>query len=177
MHVRFVKLNVLFTRSIEQWTKLIMCLVLYLNLDIRLSAFDNTRMIIPQYLDLTKKSIRRDAHNVAVIDKSLSAQQPSWELIVLPSTCLWSLDTYFNVSPFYHMYVLFVKISYQARFCLQISYSAILFKIASGIFKSWEFLSFTSFCRKQAKLSYWQYSCWMHVFTLFCPAHNETPIF
>ena len=39
-----------------------------------------------------------------------------WELINLPGACVWSLGTYFNRSPFYH--ILFLEISYQARFCL-----------------------------------------------------------
>ena len=52
--------------------------------------------------------------------------------IVLPGTyrslgaCVRNLDTYFNLSSSYHLLVLFVEISYQARFCLQISYPAIL---------------------------------------------------
>ena len=61
------------------------------------------------------------------------------ELIVLPGAWVWSLDTHFNLSPVYHLYVLFVKISYQARLCLQISYSAILFRMLNGIFKPREF--------------------------------------
>ena len=36
-------------------------------------------------------------------------------------------DTYFNLFPIYQLYVLFVEIPYQARFCLQKSYPAILF--------------------------------------------------
>ena len=55
---------------------------------------------------------------------------------------------------------LFVEISYQARFCLQISYPAILFTmIIMG-----RVLSFTPFCREQAKRSH----CWFS-----CRAHND----
>ena len=53
------------------------------------------------------------------------------KLVVLPGACVWSLDTYFNLLPIYHLYVLFVKISYQTRFCLQI-YPAILFTMLMG---------------------------------------------
>ena len=54
------------------------------------------------------------------------------------SMCL-SLDTYFNLSPSYHLYVLFVEISDHVRFCLQISYSAILFTMIM------EFVNYGSF--------------------------------
>ena len=54
------------------------------------------------------------------------------QCIVLSGACVWSLDIYFNLSPIYHLYVLFVKISYQARFYLQISYPAILFTMLRG---------------------------------------------
>ena len=60
------------------------------------------------------------------------------EFIVLPGECVWSLDTYSNLSPIYHLYVFFVAISYHARFCFQISCPAMLFN-ANGNFKSWEF--------------------------------------
>ena len=62
------------------------------------------------------------------------------ELIVQPGTCIWSLATYINLSPMYNMHVLSVKISYQAWFCIQISYLAILFSYnVNGIFKPGEF--------------------------------------
>ena len=41
------------------------------------------------------------------------------ELIILPGAGIWSLDTYFNLWPVYHLYVLFVKISYQAIFVVK----------------------------------------------------------
>ena len=58
--------------------------------------------------------------------------------IVLPGThpsatagaCVWSLM--YIPLPIYHFYVLFVDISYQAWFCLQISYPAILFTMLMG---------------------------------------------
>ena len=57
-----------------------------------------------------------------------------------------SLDTYFNPSSIYDLYVLFLEISHQARFCLQISHPTILFIInAKGIFKLWEFYCSHSF--------------------------------
>ena len=57
------------------------------------------------------------------------------DLIVLPGAC------YFNLSSIYNLYVLFVKISYQARFCLQISYPAILFKMLMGCLNRGSFIS------------------------------------
>ena len=90
-----------------------------------------------------------------------------WEFIVLPGACVWSHNTYFNLSPIYHMYVFFVKIPYQARFCLQISYSSNFIYNANGIFKLWEFLSVMPFCRKQAKHSACQFSCRAHTITSF----------
>ena len=57
------------------------------------------------------------------------------ELIILPNPCIWSLDTYLNVSPIYHLYILFVEISYQARFCFQKEYPAILFTMLMGFLK------------------------------------------
>ena len=50
------------------------------------------------------------------------------ELVILSGTCILSLDTYFNLTPINHLYVLFVEISCQAK-CLQISYPAILFTL------------------------------------------------
>ena len=95
------------------------------------------------------------------------------ELIILPCACVWSLDTYmymyFNLLPSYHLCVLFVGMSYIATFCLQI-YSAIL-KIYNANFMG--FLSFTSFCRKQAYNSLCQFSCRAPTFTSFCCAHNN----
>ena len=54
------------------------------------------------------------------------------QLIVLQGAYIRSLDTYFILSPIYHLYVLFVEILYQARFCSQISYPAILFTMLMG---------------------------------------------
>ena len=62
------------------------------------------------------------------------------ELIVLPGACVYSLDTYFNLSPLNHLYVLLVIISYQARFCLQISYPAILFTMLMGFLNRGSFI-------------------------------------
>ena len=59
-------------------------------------------------------------------------------LTVLPGTCVWSLDTYFNLSPIYHLYVLFVEISYQARFVFK-NHTLQFIYIAHRIYKSWEF--------------------------------------
>ena len=49
------------------------------------------------------------------------------ELIVLPGTCVELLTPASPLSLIYHLYVLFVWISYQARFGLKISYPAIVF--------------------------------------------------
>ena len=51
-----------------------------------------------------------------------------------------SLDTQFSPSPIYHLYVLFLKISYQARFCLQISHPAILFIMLKGLLDCGSFI-------------------------------------
>ena len=62
------------------------------------------------------------------------------ELIILPGTCIWSLDTYFNLFIIYNLYVSFVKLSYQARFCLQISYPEILFTMLMGFLNGGSFI-------------------------------------
>ena len=49
------------------------------------------------------------------------------------------LDTYFNLSPRFQLDVLYIKISYQARFCLQIIISCSFIYNPNGIFKSWVF--------------------------------------
>ena len=46
----------------------------------------------------------------------------------------------FNPSPIYHLYVLFVEISYQARFCLQILYPEIFFTLLQGILNHGSFI-------------------------------------
>ena len=53
-----------------------------------------------------------------------------------------NLDTYmyFNSSPIYHLYVLLVEISYQARFCLQILYPEILFTMLKGFWNHGSFI-------------------------------------
>ena len=58
----------------------------------------------------------------------------------LPGTCVWSLDTYFNLLPINHLNILFVKISYQARFCLRISYPVILFTMRMRFFNRGSFI-------------------------------------
>ena len=98
--------------------------------------------------------------------------------VILPGThhsaggCVWSLDTYFNPAPIDHLYVLFVEISYQARFCLQISYPAILFTMLMYLIVA--VLSYTSFCREQAKRWHCQFSCRAHAVTSFCRACTVT---
>ena len=67
--------------------------------------------------------------------------------------------------------VLFVEISYQARFCLQISNPAILFTRLVRFFNL-GILLFTSFCREQAKRSRCDTSCRARAFTSFCQAHK-----
>ena len=62
------------------------------------------------------------------------------EFIILPDAHIKSFDTYFNLSPIYNLYVLFVKISYQARFCLQISYHASLFTMLIGFLNCGSFI-------------------------------------
>ena len=55
------------------------------------------------------------------------------ELIVLPGACVWGLDTYFILSPINHFDVIFGEISYQAIFCFQILYPAILSTMLIGL--------------------------------------------
>ena len=69
-----------------------------------------------------------------------SALRTHQELVILPGACVWSLDTYFNLSPIYHFYVLFIEISHQASFCLQISYPAILFTVLMGFLNHGSFI-------------------------------------
>ena len=69
-----------------------------------------------------------------------------------------------------NLYVLFVKISYQARVYLQISYPAILFTMLMGCLNHGVLL-FTSFCREQAKHSHCQFSCSALAFMSSCRAH------
>ena len=63
--------------------------------------------------------------------------------LILPGALVWSLglDTYFNLSPIYNfMLYKFVKISYLFRFCLQISYPAILFTMLMGFLNHGSFI-------------------------------------
>ena len=94
------------------------------------------------------------------------------ELIVLQGTCIWSLDTYFNLLPIYHLYVCLFFISYQARVCLQISYPAILFTMLLGFLNCGSFIVRALLPGEQAQRSHCQFSCWAHAFTSFCRAHN-----
>ena len=71
------------------------------------------------------------------------------------------LKSYVNLS-----IVLFVKISHQARFCLQ---------IYPAIFKSWV-LSFTSFCRAQVKLLHCQFSCQANMLKSFCQPNDTVNV-
>ena len=47
---------------------------------------------------------------------------------------------HFNTSPIYHLYVLFVENSYQARFCLEIYHPAILFTMLLGLLNRGSFI-------------------------------------
>ena len=51
-----------------------------------------------------------------------------------------TFDTCFTLSLIYHMYVLFVWISYQARFGLKISYPAIVFTMVIGLLNCGSFI-------------------------------------
>ena len=72
------------------------------------------------------------------------------QLIILQGAYIRSLDTYFILSPIYHLYVLFVEILYQARFCSQISYPAILFTMLMGFLMHGVYCSHP-FCWEQAR--------------------------
>ena len=62
------------------------------------------------------------------------------ELIVLPGTCVELLTPASPLSLIYHLYVLFVWISYQARFGLNISYPAIVFTMVIGLLNCGSFI-------------------------------------
>ena len=63
------------------------------------------------------------------------------ELIVLPGTCVELLTpASCTLSLIYHLYVLFVWISYQARFGLKISYPAIVFTMVIGFLNCGSFI-------------------------------------
>ena len=51
-----------------------------------------------------------------------------------------TFDTCFTLSLIYHLYVLFVWISYQARFGLKISYPAIVFTMVIGLLNCGSFI-------------------------------------
>ena len=76
-----------------------------------------------------------------------------------------TLILYFNLPPIY-LWSFICQNFLPSKICLQISYPAILFTIANGIFKSWEFY-------QQAKHSHCLCSCHEHVFTTFCRAHDS----
>ena len=81
-----------------------------------------------------------------------------------------SLDTYFNSSPIYHAYVLFVEISYQAIVCIQILYPEILFTMLKGFFNHGSVIVHVLSCWEQARaftLCHCQFSCWARAFTPF----------
>ena len=59
------------------------------------------------------------------------------ELIVLPGACIWSLDTYFNLSPIYHLYV--CQNFIPSKILSSNIISCNLIYNANGIFKLWEF--------------------------------------
>ena len=62
------------------------------------------------------------------------------ELIVLPGACDWSRDTYFRLLPIHNFLCFIIKILYQARFCLQISYPAILCTMLMGFLNCGSFV-------------------------------------
>ena len=82
------------------------------------------------------------------------------------------MGTYFTLSPIYNLYVLFVEISYQARFCLHISYPAILFTRLMGSLNRGIYI-INAVLPGKAKRSHCQSLSWMHTFTSFCRAHNN----
>ena len=85
------------------------------------------------------------------------------ELIVLPGTCVWCFVTYmyFNLSPIYHLCILFVEISYQARFCLQISCPAVLCIMLMGFLKAHNDMSNNGCLQGQGTLIFQAYvSLW-----------------
>ena len=94
------------------------------------------------------------------------------EVIVLPGACVEVLTPTSTYRQFCHLYVLFVKISYQAIFCLQISYPAILFTMLTGFLNCGGFIihALLPGTSKVFKLSGF---CRMHTFMSFCWAHSK----
>ena len=107
-----------------------------------------------------------------VLGRTMWTHVSFWQELVLPGICILNLDTYFNLSPSYHVYVSFFKISYQGRFCLQISYPAILFTMLKGFLNCRSFI--VHILLLGTKRSHCQFSCRAHTFTSFCQAHNNT---
>ena len=106
-----------------------------------------SRILIAVLCNWTKKRERRGI-------KSSGAQQNevlctlmhrfARNSLFCQNVCVWSLVTYFNLSLIYHciyhLYVLFVDISYQAKFCLQKSHPAILVTMLTEYFNCGSFI-------------------------------------
>ena len=80
----------------------------------------------------------------SLVPRSMMWTHVLLELFVLLGACVWSLDTSFNLLPIYHLHVLYVEISYEERFCLQI-YPAILVTMVMGFLTS-KIVGVTSSC-------------------------------
>ena len=70
-----------------------------------------------------------------------------------------TFDTCFTISLLYHLYVLFVWISYQARFGLKISYPAIVFTMVLGLLNCGSFIVHILLLGTEAKSSHCQFFC------------------
>ena len=94
------------------------------------------------------------------------------ELIVLPGACVWSLDTYFNLSPIHHFVGFLCRNFIPSKALYSNIISCDFIDNANGIFQIVGVLSFTSFCREQAKRSHCNFSCRARAFASVCWAQG-----
>ena len=117
-------------------------------------------VLMDAWMNLRKPSIKASFNNVSSWKKirdpcacisqsiiSLCARQNDVNAhVILPGAhrsarhMRRTFDTCFTLSLIYHLYVLFVWISYQARFGLKISYPAIVFTMVIGLLNCGSFI-------------------------------------
>ena len=94
-------------------------------------------LIIDKYFSIFIEQCLTSSSNRRVPGDCERMHRFAWNSFVLAGACIWSPDTYINLLPIYHLCALFVRISCRAS--RQISYPAIFFYNANGIFNLWEF--------------------------------------
>ena len=93
-----------------------------------------------------RESIAKPQKNVLIVKSSYARQKDANAHVILPGAhrsarhVRRTFDTCFTLSLIYHLYVLFVWISYQARFGLKISYPAIVFTMVIGLLNCESFI-------------------------------------